>query len=146
MLKMTNIELELMTDIDMFQFIEKRMRGGISHIANRYSKANNKYMKEHDEKEPSKYIMYLDANNLYGWAMSQHLPTGGFEWMSEERINKLDLAKYDEKSDKGLILEVDLKYPKELHDLHNDYPLGPEKVRVMPNMLSNYCNEAAIMF
>ena len=146
MLKMTNIELELMTGIDMFQFIEKGMRGGISYIANRYSKANNKYMKEHDEKEPSKYIMYLDANNLYGWAMSQHLPTGGFEWMSEERINKLNLAKYDEKSDKGLILEVDLKYPKELHDLHNDYPLGPEKVRVMPNMLSNYCKEAAKKF
>ena len=68
MLKMTNIKLELMTDIDMFQFIEKDMRSGVSYIANQYGNANNKYMKEYNEKAPSKYIMYLDANNLYGWA------------------------------------------------------------------------------
>ena len=139
MLKMTNIKLELMTDIDMFQFIEKGMRGGISYIANRYGKANNKYMREYDEKAPSKYIMYLDANNLYGWAMSQYLPTGGFKWLTEKQINKINLAKYNEDSNKGLILEVDLEYPKELHDLHNDYPLGPEKVKVTDKMLSEYC-------
>ena len=84
MLTMTNIKLELTVDIDMFQFIEKGMRGGISYIANRYGRANNKYMKEYDEKAPSKYIMYLDANNLYGWAMSQYLPTGGFKWLTEK--------------------------------------------------------------
>ena len=139
MLKMTDIKLELMTDIDMFQFIEKGMRGGISYIANRYGKANNKYMKEYDEKAPSKYIMYLDANNLYGWAMSQYLPTGGFKWLTEKQINKINLAQYNENSNKGLIIEVDLEYPKELHDLHNDYPLGPEKVKVTDNMLSGYC-------
>ena len=141
MLKMTNIQLELMTDIDMFQFIEKGMRGGISYIANRYGKANNKYMKEYDEKAPSKYIMYLDANNLYGWAMSQYLPTGGFKWLTEKQINKINLAQYNEDSNKGLILEVDLEYPKELHDLHNDYPLGPEKVKITDNMLSGYCKK-----
>ena len=139
MLKMTNIKLELMTDIDMFQFIEKGMRGGISYIANRYGKANNKYMREYDEKAPSKYIMYLDANNLYGWAMSQYLPTGGFKWLTEKQINKINLAQYNEDSNKGLILEVDLEYPKELHNLHNDYPLGPEKVKVTDDMLSGYC-------
>ena len=141
MLKMTGIELELMTDIDMFQFIEKGLRGGISYIANRYGKANNKYMKEYDEKAPSKYIMYLDANNLYGWAMSQYLPTGGFRWMTQKQIDKIDLAKYKEDSEKGFIAEVDLEYPEELHDLHNDYPLAPEKVKVTEDMLSDYCKK-----
>ena len=112
MLKMTDIRLELMVDIDMFQFIEKGMRGGVSYIANRYGKANNKYMKEYDEKAPSKYIMYLDANNLYGWAMSQYLPTGGFRWMTEKQTNNIGLAKYNDNSKKGLILEVDLEYPQ----------------------------------
>ncbi|XP_068738185.1 uncharacterized protein [Montipora capricornis] len=146
MLKMTNIKLELMTDIDMFQFIEKGMRGGTSYIDNRYGKANNRYMKTYDEKAPSKYIMYLDANNLYGWAMSQYLPTGGFRWLAKNQIDKIDLAKYKEDSNKGSILEVDLEYPKELHDLHNDYPLAPEKVKVKKDMLSNYCQEIADKF
>ena len=127
-----------MTDIDMFQFIEKGLRGGISYTANRYGKANNRYMKEYDEKASSKYIMYLDANNLYGWAMSQYLPTGGFRWMKQKHIDELDLAKYKEDSKMGLILEVDLKYPKKLHDLHNDYPLAPEKIKVSKDMLSDY--------
>ena len=146
MLKMTNIKLELMTDIDMFQFIEKGMRGGISYIANRYGKANNKYMSEYDEKEPSKYIMYLDANNLYGWAMSQYLPTGGFKWLTEKQINKINLAQYNEDSNKGLLIEVDLEYPKELHDLHNDYPVAAERVCVNKDMLSEYCKTIATKY
>ena len=143
MLKITNIKLELMTDIDMFQFIEKGLRGGISYIANRYRKANNKYMKEYYENKPSKYIMYLDANNLYGWAMSQYLPTGGFKWMTQKQIDNIDLAKYKEDSKNGLILEVDLKYPQDLHNFHNDYPLAPEKVKVTDSMLSNYSKRIA---
>ena len=146
MLKMTDIKLELMTDIDMFQFIEKGMRGGISYISNRYGKANNKYMKKYDEKAPSKYIMYLDANNLYGWAMSQYLPTGGFKWLTEKQINKINLAQYNEDSNKGLLIEVDLEYLKELHDLHNDYPLAAERVRVNNNMLSKYCKRIATKY
>ena len=146
MLKMTDIKLELITDIDMFQFIEKGMRGGISYIANRYGKANNKYMREYDEKAPSKYIMYLDANNLYGWAMSQYLPTGGFKWMTEKQINKINLAQYNENSEKGFIIEVDLEYPKELHNLHNDYPLAAERVCVNKDMLSEYCKKIATKY
>ena len=143
MLKMTNIKLELMTDIDMFQFIEKGMRGGVSYIAHRHALANNKYLKKFDERLPSKYIMYLDANNLYGWAMSQYLPTGGFRWMTEKEIDKIDLAKYKDNCRKGLILEVDLEYPKKLHDLHNDYSLAPEKIKVAKNMLSEYAKNIA---
>ena len=146
MLKMTDIKLELITDIDMYQFIEKGLRGGVSYIANRYGKANNKYMKKYDEKAPSKYIMYLDANNLYGWAMSQYLPTGNFKWLSQKQIEKTNLGKYTENSKKGLILEVDLEYPQELHDLHNDYPLGPEKIKVAKDMLSDYCKKIADKF
>ena len=146
MLKMTDIKLELMADIDMFQFIEKGMRGGTSYIANRYGEANNKYMKNYDDKIPSKYIMYLDANNLYGWAMSQYLPTGNFKWLSQKQIEKTNLGEYTENSKKGLILEVDLEYPQELHDLHNDYPLGPEKVKVAKDMLSDYCKKIADKF
>ena len=143
MLKMTDIKLELMTDVDMFQFIEKGLRGGISYIANRYGKANNKYMKDYKKDKPSKYIMDLDANNLYGWAMSQYLPTGGFKWLKQNKIDNLDLKKYDKENKKGIILEVDLEYPEKLHDLHNDYPLAPEKVKVTDNMLSNYCKKIA---
>ena len=146
MLKMTKIKLELMTDVDMYLFIEKGLRGGISYIANRYGKANNKYMKEYDEKAPSKYIMYLDANNLYGWAMSKYLPTGGFDWLTEQQIEGLNLTKFKEDCKRGLILEVDLEYPKELHDLHNDYPLAAEKIKVTKDMLSEYSRKIAEKF
>ena len=143
MLKKTNIELELISDVDMFLFIEKGMRGGISYIANRYGKANNKYMENYNPEEVSKYIMYLDANNLYGWAMSQYLPTGGFKWLTEEEV---DLSKYNDESEKGLVLEVNLEYPEELHDLHNDDPLAAEKIKVTEDMLSPYCREIAEKF
>ena len=143
MLKMTNIKLELMTDVDMFQFIEKGMRGGVSYIENRYGKANNKYMNKYDEKAPSKYIMYLDASNFYGWAMSQSLPTGGFRWLTGKEISKLDLGKYKTNGKKGLILEVDLMYDKSLHDHHNHYPVAPEKLKVSNGMLSEYCKKIA---
>ena len=146
MLKMTKIKLELITDIDMFQFIEKGLRGGTSYIANRFSEANNKYMENFDENKPSKYIMYLDANNLYGWAMSQYLPTGNFKMLTKEQIKKTNLANYSEEHDEGLLLEVDLDYPQELHDLHNDYPLAPEKLKVNKNMLSDYCQKISEKF
>ena len=86
-----------------------------------------------------KVIKYLDANNLYGRAMSQYLPTCNLKWMTDKEIIKIDLAKYKENDKKGLILEVDSRYSQDLHDLHNDYPLACEKVKVSKDMLSEYC-------
>ncbi|CAB4024804.1 Gastrula zinc finger, partial [Paramuricea clavata] len=140
MLKMTGVKLELMSDVDMFQFIERGMRGGVSYIAHRHSEANNKHMSDYDEEKSNKHIIYLDANNLYGWAMSQNLPTGGFRWITLRNKERLDHEKG------GLILEVDLEYPKELHDLHNGYPLAPERMMIEDSMLSGYCREVKEKF
>ena len=88
---MTGIKLELISDIDMDLFIGKGMRGGISCIAKRHSKANNEYMQSYDVNEPSKFIVYLDANNLYGWAMVRYLPYSGFKWLNQREIDGLCL-------------------------------------------------------
>ena len=108
MLKITGTELELISDIDMHLFIEKGMRGGISYIAKRYSKTNNKYMKSYYSSKDSKFIMYLDASNLYVWAMSKYLPYGGFEWLSQEEVKNLLVNTISEDSSDGYILEIDL--------------------------------------
>ena len=143
MIKKTGIELEFVSDIDMHLFIEKGMREGISYIAKRFSKGNNKYMQFYDDKKPSKFIMYLDKNNLYGWAMSQYLPYGGFKWLNQKEIDKFDVKSISENGSIEYILKVDLEYPDELHELHNGYPLAPEKIETSHNMLSNYCSEIA---
>ena len=126
-LKKTNIELELLTDYDLLLMVEKGIRGGICHSIQRYAKANNKYMKNHVNNEESSYIQYLDANKLYGWAMSKKLPTNGFKWIDNNEtakhvINEDFIKNYNENNDKGYILEVDVKYPKRLHELHSDLP------------------------
>ena len=122
MLKYTKVELDLISDSDMYLMIEKGIRGGVSSIMKRYSKANHKYLKDYNPNMPSQHILYLDANNLYGWAMSKPQPHKNFKWMKEEELNNWE--------SKPCILEVDLEYPKELHDLHNEYPLAPEKIKV----------------
>ena len=85
MLKMTGAELEKISDIDMYLLIEKRLRGGISYIAKRYAKENNKYLRDYDSNKPSTFITYLDKKNLYGWAMSKYLPYNEFEWFKKKR-------------------------------------------------------------
>ena len=95
----------------------------------RQVRANNKYIKNYDENKESSYIQYLDANNLYGWAMSQKLPVNGFKWANNE-INEEFIKNYDENSDKGYILEVDIKYPRKLHDLHSDLPFLPKRMKI----------------
>ena len=126
MLKMTGIKLELLEDVDMLLMIEKGIRGGISNAFKRYAKANNKFMKDFDPAEKSSFIVYLDANNLYGWAMSKPLPVGGFEWMDEAELENWE--RFVDEEGIGCILEVDLEYPAELHDFHNDFPLAPERL------------------
>ena len=143
MLKMTGIELELISDIDMDLFIEKGMIGGISYIAKRNSKPNNKYMENYDSSKERVFIMYLDANDLHGWAMTQYLPYGEFKWLSKKEIDGFDLNLVKENSSVGYILEVDLEYLSNLHDLHNDYPLAPEKLEISQDMLSKYCSDIA---
>ena len=122
-LKVTKVKLELLSNMDMLLMVEKGIRGGVSMISNRHGKANNKYMgKSFKDIEPSKYITYLDANNLYGWAMSKPLPTHGFKWM---KVSELETwAKH------SCILEVDLEYPKSLNNLHSHCLLAPEQIEV----------------
>jgi hypothetical protein len=123
MLKMTKEKLELLTDYDMLLMIENGIRGGISQCTNRYAKANHKYMgKKFNPSKDSTFLAYLDANNLYGWAVSKYLPYGNFKWHD----TNIDVMNIPDDSPKGYILEVDLSYPKELHDLHSDLPLLPE--------------------
>ena len=139
MLKMTSVRLEKIVAIDMYLFIEKRLRGGISYIAKRYAKANNKYMKNYDPTKPSIYISYLDMNNLYSWEMSGYLPYGEFKWL--KNADNFDVNSVSEKIPTGHIFNVDLKYPDELHVLHNDYSLAPEKLATPYDMLSDYCKK-----
>ena len=141
MLKMTGIKLEKISDIDKYLFIEKGSRGGISYIAKRHAKANNKYMNDYDPEKPSTFITYLDKNNLYGWVMSEYLPFGKSEWL--ENIDEFIINLINKKSDTEYFLEVDLEYLDELHELHNDYSLAPEKLAISSDMLSKYCKEIA---
>jgi len=120
-LKKTGVQLELLSDIEMLLMIETGIRGGVSMIPTRFSKANNKHMKNFDPIQESKFIQYLDTNNLYGWAP---LPLN-FEWMTENDLS--NWRQFSDQQGKSCILEVDLEYPKELHNLHNDLPHAPER-------------------
>ena len=107
MLKMTDVKLEKRSDIDQYLFLKKGTRGGMSYIAKRYAKGNNKYMCDYDSNKQSTFITYLDKNNLYGWSMSKYFPYGQFEWV--KNVDELNNMSINEKSDVGYILKVDLK-------------------------------------
>ena len=131
LLKKTEVELELLTHIDMLLMVENGIRGGICQVIYRYAKANNKYMNNSDKRKITSYLMYLDANNLYGWAMSQKLPINGFKWVEDlSQFNENCIKNYDENSDIGYFLEVDVEYPKELFNFHEDLPFLPERKKV----------------
>ena len=127
-LKCTGIKLELLTDPDMLLMFEWGIRGGITQAVRKYALANNKYMGDRfNPKSESSYLQYLDANNLYGWAMSQPLPTGGFKWVD---VNPNEISELATRTDKGYVLEVDISYPKELHNQHNDLPFMCERMEI----------------
>ena len=129
--------------------VEKRIRGGICHAILRYAKANNKYMKDYDENEESSFLEYLDGNNLYGFAMSKPQPVNGFKWM--EDLFKIDedfIENYNEDNDKRYILEADVEYPKNLHDLHSDLPFLLERMKIdkCNKLVCNMYDNKAMLF
>ena len=127
MLKMTKVELEKINDPNKYMFFEQGMRGGVSYINNRYSEAST-----------NKHILYFVMNNLHGHAMSQYLPYANFKWANNKDSIEQKLMNIKSNSSTGYILEVDLEYPQELHDIHNDYPLAPEKINISKEWLSDY--------
>lgn len=145
MLKMTRIKLELLSDINQYLFIENSIRGGTAMIPNRYARANNPYVSDYNKEIPHNYLLYLDCTNLYGTAMREKLPHSGFRWLERKEIDVLDINTFDEEDETGYVLEVDLIYPKELHDLHTDYPLAPERKTVSEKQLSPYCQRMRLM-
>ena len=137
MLHITDCELTLINDKAMYSMIDGGLRGGVSMISQRYSKANNKYMgSRYDPSQPSKYIMYWDANNLYGWAMSQPMPCGDFSWVDEDEFKQINWKEQSTNQSYGYFIECDLDYPQAIHNRHNDYPLAPERFAIDYKYLS----------
>jgi len=141
MLKVTKVKIELLTDPDMYLFFEKGLRGGITTAITRYAKANNPQCPKYDPGKKTSFIVYVDKNNLYGYAMCLKLPHSGYKWVSEkdlEKFNTESLKTFDFNGDTGYALEIDAYVPKELHDKHSDFPLAPEHRAVPLEDLSPY--------
>ena len=115
----------------MLLMFERGIRGGITQSVHRWTAANNPYMgSEYDSSKPTSYLQYLDANNLYGWAMSQPLPADGFRWIKFGNRNPSEIIEeLVTRKDRGYLLEVDVAYPRELHDYHNDLPFMCGKMK-----------------
>lgn len=139
MLKVTRVELDLLTDVDMLLFFERGVRGGFVSLVNRHAVANNEYIGVVDPEKPISHLMYFDVNNLYGYAMSQPLPYKNFTWLSEDDIRAFDVDKAAIDCHRGYVLEVDLRYPRTLHREHADLPFCVE--RMVPPVESSSHNK-----
>ena len=113
----------------MLLMVEKAIRGGKCHVIHRYAKANNKFMKDYDKDKES--LQYWNVNNLYGWAMLQKLPVNNFKWIEDtSQFNKDFIKRFNEDSDEGCFLKIDVQYPEKLHELHTDLPFLPERIKI----------------
>ena len=131
-LNMTGVQLELLTDPNMFVMFEEGIRGGISQVSHGYAKANNKYMKTYDENKDSSFLEYKDANNLYGYAVTEKLPVRNFKWVKNvSKIDEYFIKNYDKDGDIGYFLKLDTEHPRELHDLHIDLPFLLNKMEII---------------
>ena len=149
LLKMTGVQLELLSDIDMYNMIEKGIRGGVAQIMQRWAQANNKYMENYDPNIESSYLFYIDQNSLYSYVMQEHkLPVGGFEWLDEDELETLDPMSIPDEGNVGYIFEVTLKYPKHLHSVraHMDFPLACDKMRIEDKDISPLTKKMRDMF
>jgi len=135
-LKMTQVELGLITDPDMFLMIESGIRGGLSYASRRFAEANHPTLPNYRPEEPISYLCYLDANSLYATCQTFSLPVGDFRFLTQSEIDAFDVNSVSDQSDRGYILEVDLEYPEHLHDAHSAYPLCPEHLTVEASMIS----------
>ena len=130
-LKKTGLKLELLTDKDMLLTYKKGIRGGLCQVTCNYAEANNKYMKNYDKNKESSFLMYVDANNLYGWAMSKKLPVHIFKLVDDLSMFTEDFIKsYDKEGDVSYLLVVDVEYPIKVLMLHSDLPFLPEKMKI----------------
>ena len=115
----------------MFLTYEEGIRGGICNKEDSYAEANNKYLKNYDKNKESSFLMYVDANNLYGWTTNKKLPVDGFKWVDNLSMFTEDFIKsYDEESDVSYLLVVDIEYPKTLRMLHSDLPFLPDRMKI----------------
>ena len=136
-LKITGVELELISDLNIYVMLEAGIRGGLSYVAQRHAKANFPEMPDYRPDLPTSHVLYLDCNSLYTTCQSYPLPVGGFRFLSESELANFDVASVSADSEIGYFVECDLRYPKHLHSSHNAYPLAPEHVLIKADMLSD---------
>ena len=135
-LKMTGVELDLITDADLYLLLESNIRGGLSYVVERYAKANDPSLPDFDPERPITSLRYYDANSLYAYSQTYELPVGNFRFLTPDEIENFDVMSIRDDAPTGYIVECDLLYPPSLHKTHSAYPLCPDHVLVEESMLS----------